>query len=364
MSGRFLIPFLCLALLQSAFATTYEKGQPIPVFYNKIFSHLTHIPYTYASLPFICPPHTQDNRKQSRQSSFLILDQDLLGDRLVQSNYEVTALENVECKTLCTQSWSIEDAIRAKELIDKDYQVEWRLDGLPGATATYTNEVDLRAYRVGFPLGQIINDRPIINNHVTFNILYAAIPDDPNRIHIVGFEVYPDSTTNGECKHAKVDYERQQVTERKMDVTFTYSVRWTESTIVTPAKRWDTYIIPPDPKLHAYALINSAIIVLALIGTIAIIWFKTLRKDAPVHSDESELKIHDDFEDIIGWRLIHRDVFRRPIYGGLLAPVLGTGVQLLTAFAFAVGCVQSGFCHPARSGPLIAWFIIASIPAA
>lgn len=29
------------------------------------------------------------------------------------------------------------------------------LDGLPGATASYTNEVSTRAYRVGFPLGQI-----------------------------------------------------------------------------------------------------------------------------------------------------------------------------------------------------------------
>ncbi|KAF7723485.1 hypothetical protein EC973_001996 [Apophysomyces ossiformis] len=212
-----------------------------------------------------------------------------------------------------------------------------RLDGLPGATATYTNEIDLRAYRVGFPLGQTLNGKTIINNHVTFNILYTPLPDDSDRIHVVGFEVYPDSGANGECKHAKVDYEKQEVTEKRMDVTFTYSVRWTESTVVTHAKRWDTYIIPPDPKLHVYALINSTVVVLSLIGTITIIWFKTLCKDAPVHGDESELKVHDDFDDIIGWRLIQRDVFRRPMYGGLLAPVLGTGVQLLTAFTSTVG---------------------------
>lgn len=34
------------------------------------------------------------------------------------------------------------------------YVCRW-LDGLPGATASYTNEVSTRAYRVGFPLGQI-----------------------------------------------------------------------------------------------------------------------------------------------------------------------------------------------------------------
>lgn len=51
----------------------------------------------------------------------------------------------------------------------------------------------------------------------------------------------------------------------------------------------------------------------------------------------SDIKIHDDFEDAIGWRLIHRDVFRRPIYGGLLAPIIGSGVQLLITVLVAFG---------------------------
>ena len=102
--------------------------------------------------------------------------------------------------------------------------------------------------------------------------------------------------------------------------------------------RWDMYLMAPSPETHFYAMINSLITVLFLLGIVSIILIKTLRKDQPaVHEDNSDYRIYDDFEDVIGWRLIHRDVFRRPMFGGLLAPVVGSGMQLLLSFTITLG---------------------------
>ncbi|KAJ8661005.1 hypothetical protein O0I10_003227 [Lichtheimia ornata] len=339
--------------------TAYEREQLIPLYYNKLFSQRTQIPYKYATQPFICPPYTDSSwHHKQRLTSWLVADQDWRGDWLIQSDYKIATLDNVDCNVLCTKPWSLQDAIVAKELIEQDYQVEWWLDGLPGATASYTNEVSTRAYRVGFPLGQIKNNHTFINNHVTFNILYTPSHD---RIQVLGFEVYPDSVANGQCTHTAIDYTMQEVNERRTSVTFTYSVRWKEAkNPLTPAKlpltpqtRWDMYIITPDPETHFYAMINSIITILFLLGVVGVILMKTLQRDQQQnYHDDHDLKIHEDFEDVIGWRLIHRDVFRRPIYGGLLAPLVGSGIQLVVAAVGTLVCMVLGTSHPAQPGSL------------
>ncbi|KAI8136664.1 hypothetical protein BJV82DRAFT_638652 [Fennellomyces sp. T-0311] len=332
-------------------ATTYERGELIPLYYNKLFSQRIQLPHRYASQPFICPPYTDDDwSHKSRHSTWLVVDQDWRGDWLVKSDYKIAALDNVDCNVLCTKTWSIEDSMIAKQLVLDDYQVEWWLDGLPGATASYTNEVNTRAYRVGFPLGQIKNNQAFINNHVTFNILYK--PCEADRIQIIGFEVYPDSVANGQCTRTSIDYTMQEVTERRKSVTFTYSIKWKEVAHLTPQNRWNMYLIAPNPDTHFYAMINSTVTVLLLLGVVAIILLKTLRKDEAVHED-SDYRIYDDFEDVIGWRLIHRDVFRRPIYGGLLAPLVGSGMQLLVTAVSTIGCIAMGHCHPAQPGAIL-----------
>ncbi|KAI9258103.1 Endomembrane protein 70-domain-containing protein [Phascolomyces articulosus] len=333
--------------------TCYNQGELIPLYYNKLFSQRIQLPHRYASQPFICPPYTdEDWSHKSRFSNWLVVDQDWRGDWLVKSDYKISTLDNVDCNVLCTKTWTIEDAMVAKQLILDDYQVEWWLDGLPGATASYTNEVNTRAYRVGFPLGQIKNNQAFINNHVTFNILYKPCESNTDQVEIVGFEVYPDSVANGQCTRTSIDYTMQEVTERRKSVTFTYSIKWKEMKQLTPQGRWDMYLMEPNPDTHLYAMINSFITVLVLLGVVSIILVKTLRKDQPVHED-SDYRIYDDFEDVVGWRLIHRDVFRRPMYGGLLAPLVGSGMQLLLSLIATIACVAYGSCHPAQPGALL-----------
>jgi transmembrane 9 superfamily protein 2/4 len=65
--------------------------------------------------------------------------------------------------------------------------------------------------------------------------------------------------------------------------------------------------------------------------------------------------MYDDSDEFIGWKLINRDVFRRPIYGGLLTPVMGSGIQLLIAAFGIIGCLFMGWYHPAEPASLTRW---------
>lgn len=65
------------------------------------------------------------------------------------------------------------------------------LDGLPGATVSYTNEAPEHNYRIGFPLGFKIGNMYYLNNHVIIQILYEK--NQAGRYNILGFEIYPDS---------------------------------------------------------------------------------------------------------------------------------------------------------------------------
>lgn len=68
------------------------------------------------------------------------------------------------------------------------------------------------------------------------------------------------------------------------------------------------------------------------------------------------LKIYEDVEDYAGWRLIDRDVFRRPVYGGLLTPLMGTGIQLLVVAFGLLFALFKGWYHPAEPTSFTQWF--------
>ncbi len=66
-------------------------------------------------------------------------------------------------------------------------------------------------------------------------------------------------------------------------------------------------------------------------------------------SDIDTLSSDDEaLEDVTGWKLLHGDVFRKPAYGSLLAPLIGSGMQLLfmafgLVFLSAIGVLNPSF---------------------
>jgi transmembrane 9 superfamily protein 2/4 len=172
---------------------------------------------------------------------------------------------------------------------------------------------------------------------------------DQDHIRIVGFEVYPESYRADECEPSTIDFERQEVSERRTTVRYRYSVTWQLNSAISWEQRWDMYLLASDNSLHWYAIINSLVIVLFMTAITAVILMKTIRKDT-VDDDKvryvckvtmtmatrvnmSQQLFHSSSDDALGWKLVNKDVFRRPTYGGLFAPLVGTGIQLLVTFA-------------------------------
>ncbi|KAI7865594.1 hypothetical protein BDF14DRAFT_1730031, partial [Spinellus fusiger] len=194
-----------------------------------------------------------------------------------------------------------------------------------------------------------------MNNHVSLHVLYSM--QTHTTATIEGFEVYPESILNGSCNPPAVDYPMQPVEEHATPMTFTYSVTWKE--VREKASRWEMYLSSPHTKKHTFATINSVLILLCLSGVIGIILLKTNAREG---YEETEFKYQEGYEDSTGWRLIHHDVFRRPIYGGLLAPLVGSGVQLLSCVCIALVGAMYDYYHPAQPGALLAWLICGVFP--
>ncbi|KAJ5971638.1 Sodium:alanine symporter [Penicillium vulpinum] len=153
-----------------------------------------------------------------------------------------------------------------------------------------------------------------------------------------------------------------------MKVPYTYSVYFREDTKVEWANRWDLYFTNQGESsiTHWLAIINSLTICTVLGVTVFVIWSRTVEGDLKGRGDgamddrkmkgqsrrrsgksgekkgeglldhgvdverDADYSSDDEaLEDTSGWKLLHGDVFRTPAYSGLLAPLVGSGMQLL-----------------------------------
>lgn len=105
-----------------------------------------------------------------------------------------------------------------------------------------------------------------------------------------------------------------ETSKRVLDIPFTYSVKWTK-TNATFTQRFEKYLAPKffEHKGHWFALINSFVLILFLVGIVSMILIHTLRKDyARYEKDEFEFEL--DYQEEYGWKLVHGDVFRTPTF--------------------------------------------------
>lgn len=129
--------------------------------------------------------------------------------------------------------------------------------------------------------------------------------------------------------------------------------------------RFDRYLDHEFFKhpIHWFSVFNSFMMVLFLMGLVALILLRTLKKDYAryglVHDledgdaddDEKEALHHDKVEDA-GWKQVHGDVFRAPQWLPLFAALVGTGWQIvvltLGVILFAVLGPLHGAVHEER----------------
>jgi transmembrane 9 superfamily member 3 len=161
-------------------------------------------------------------------------------------------------------------------------------------------------------------------------------------------------------------------------LTFSLHVQW-EATTDEFHSRFDRYLDHEFFKhpIHWFSVFNSFMMVLFLMGLVALILLRTLKKDyarygildvedgdGPV-DDEGKPLAPDKSTDDAGWKQVHGDVFRAPIYLPLFSALIGTGWQLvvltLGVILFAVLGPLHGEVHEERGEVLHAVIICYSL---
>ncbi|KAL1296595.1 hypothetical protein AAFC00_000089 [Neodothiora populina] len=188
-----------------------------------------------------------------------------------------------------------------------------------------------------------------------------------------------------------------------LTIPYTYSVYFRDEESIEWANRWDLFFVDQEDntKIHWLAIINSLIISGLLTAVVAVIFTRTIRGEIKNYRDGSmeDGKIapkrpknastprkaeekpsllgrdgeHEDdvssdedaIEDTTGWKLVHGDVFRAPAYGGILASLTGSGMQLVVMASGLVALSCFGFLNPSFRGGYISvgitLFVIAGV---
>ncbi|KAM3508734.1 hypothetical protein MY10362_001015 [Beauveria mimosiformis] len=168
-----------------------------------------------------------------------------------------------------------------------------------------------------------------------------------------------------------------------LTVPYTYSVYFREDNTIEWSHRWDLYFVNQEDgaRIHWLAIVNSLIICGMLTAIVMVIIARTVNSDIKGYKETMESKsrgkrvkkdvptglldqggdglgadlsdTEEALEDVTGWKQLHTDVFRAPQRGYLLAPLVGSGMQL---FFMAMGLVllsALGFLNPSFRGGFI-----------
>eukprot|EP00761_Pharyngomonas_kirbyi_P011470 gb/GECH01011495.1/.p1 GENE.gb/GECH01011495.1/~~gb/GECH01011495.1/.p1 ORF type:complete len:667 (+),score=91.07 gb/GECH01011495.1/:1-2001(+) len=375
----------------------YKKGEILPVSVQKLLSLKTQLPFNYYSLPFCRPKNVHRDPEN--------LGELLVGDRIQNSLYQLPVLEKVNCAvvgeymedpdqvdTSKCESYSSNDIKQFRSKVAEEYLVQMIVDNLPVAHATGRNSRmdcgqlpqlnqqtgdnpdDPQYYRIGFPLGCIIensqSNKYLINNHLTFIIRYHQVQEgtDTEGVRIVGAEVIPSSVKHAKDSKGKVTtcskdkplepgkVNQQFLDKNSKDITWTYSVVWQPSEVKWTT-RWDYYFYstPDQTKIQWFSIINSLMIALFLTGMVAMIMMRTLNRDIAIYS---QLENSDDSQEETGWKLVHGDVFRPPSHFSLLSMLVGSGIQVFAMSLLTLVFAILGFLSPANRGSLVTAVIL------
>jgi transmembrane 9 superfamily protein 2/4 len=133
----------------------------------------TQLPYDYYSLKF-CKP--DEGVKPYSENLGEFLD----GDRIENSAYEISMLEDENCRVLCQVSLNTENVNAFKSAIRNKYHHNWIIDNLPAASIVDAEE-SVSTQFVGFPVGYQEGTTYYIYNHVNIILEYHTVDQNGHR---------------------------------------------------------------------------------------------------------------------------------------------------------------------------------------
>ena len=144
-----------------------------------------------------------------------------------------------------------------------------------------------------------------------------------------------------------------------IDVAFTYSVQWVESSLPYEqrmAPYEENPFMQQAMEIHWLSIVNSLVLVMLLTAFLAIILMRVVKNDFTryMRADEDD----EAAEEETGWKLIHGDVFRVPANLSLFTAFVGAGLHLFAVTLFLLTLAVAGTFSLARRGSVVAACII------
>lgn len=336
--------------------TEYEEAASMAILANKLVSSKNVVPYDFYSLPFCQPDDLSNGRRLS-------LGQVLMGERAEPTSYQISMLNNEQCKMLCTKTYDAKEIALFQNRAEDEYLARLNLDNLP-VVVRGTNQLHEDVFQLGYRVARKgADDKSVcINNHLKFTIFYhkpsrTLYNSNDSIYRVVGFEVVPMSVN-----HVKKDdtiitcpvnstSTMACITGQSATVTYTYDVQFKESSLQW-ATRWDP-LLKANPELQQiqwFSIINSLMISLFLTAMVAMILLRTVYLDFARYNNIDD---EEEIQEESGWKLIHGDVFRPPGASGLLAVLIGSGAQILFMTCVTLVFALFGFLSPSFRGGLL-----------
>ncbi|KAJ1332560.1 hypothetical protein BSLG_008862 [Batrachochytrium salamandrivorans] len=275
-----LVPSVTAFYLPGVAPHDYPAGEAVPLLVNSLSAtdSLISFDYYYNQL-HLCRPVSEPIAQRESLGSILF------GDRLYTSPFEIHSLQNKTCTKLC------DTTIPA---IDTDFVRRMVVDGLPVAQLYKDLSTNENYYSAGFDFGKITDsDQTIVNNHYNIIIHYHMKNE---KARVVGVLVQPTSGTK-DVQDAGCDFSASS----------------------------NKYILQ-EGQDNAIHIINSIVIVLILGSMVTMILLRTLHKDIARYNSIGD---EDGAQEEFGWKMVHADVFRPPMFRMLLSVLVGNGAQLL-----------------------------------
>jgi transmembrane 9 superfamily member 2/4 len=163
-----------------------------------------------------------------------------------------------------------------------------------------------------------------------------------------------ESCVPGVTVHTNYDMiETVKPQEASGEVLFTYDVYWKENLDLKWASRWDVHLTMDNQipaKVHWLQISKSLVVLYGLSAMLAAVLAHNLRSN----DTTSESAGADESCKRFGWRLVHADFFRAPLFSPmLLAVCCGTGAQLVCTALVVICAACLGYLSPAQRGYLL-----------
>jgi len=357
----------------------YKQDEHVELWVNKVGPYANpQEAYEYYTLPFCAPDtkHHPEKKETSRFNEFKVhsLGESLGGHSLRHSGHDVTYSPGsaVKSESCTTKPMTAAEATKFSDAVQHRWFYQMYLDDLP----------------VWGMVGEMLppnEDTPVVEKKEKDDLQRLDHLGDIKNADELKPYVYTSrnliiSYNNDQIVKVDLTSDPKSLEEVKegAEYTFTLFVSFVQ-TEEQFHSRFDRYLDHEFFKhpIHWFSVFNSFMMVLFLMGLVALILLRTLKKDYAryglVHDledgegddvDDEGKPLNNAAEDS-GWKQVHGDVFRAPAVLPIFAALLGTGWQLvvltLGVIIFAVLGPLHGEVHEERGEVLHAIVVCYSL---